>query len=402
MDTTPVVELEDLKVRLGRREILHGITCRLGVSGTGKAVGLLGPNGAGKSTLILTLLGFLRPSAGRARILGMDSRHRSGEARSRIGYMPENDSFIGEMTAVAFLRAPFREVVPEIYVQLDGVVGETLERMGPDTLLVVMSDHGFTSWRRAFHLNSWLRENGYLSVVDPRMRDDPGLFANVDWSRTRAYGLGLNGLYVNVRGRDRFGTVDPQERQALMDEMKAAGFNAIRLPFSLEAIARGDELPNSIDYSLNPDLAGLTVLQVLDRIVDYAETLGMGIILDNHRSAAGSGPNGNGLWYDGGYTEADWIAGWSTLAERYGDHPAIIGADLVNEPHGATWDAWASAAERAGNVCFLDDDGAGLASRLAQRGVLVWGGDGRIRVSAHLYNDGEDIRAFFSALDALT
>ena len=104
LNTTPVVELENLKVRLGRREILHGITCRLGVSGTGKAVGLLGPNGAGKSTLILTLLGFLRPSAGRARILGLDCRHSRGEARSRIGYMPENDSFIGDMTAVAFLR----------------------------------------------------------------------------------------------------------------------------------------------------------------------------------------------------------------------------------------------------------------------------------------------------------
>ena len=67
-------------------------------------MGLLGPNGAGKSTLILTLLGFLRPSAGRARILGLDCRHNMGEARSRIGYMPENDSFVGEMTAVTFVR----------------------------------------------------------------------------------------------------------------------------------------------------------------------------------------------------------------------------------------------------------------------------------------------------------
>src|SRR6476469_5532968 len=99
LNTTPVVELENLTVRLGRREILHGISCRLGASGTSKAVGLLGPNGAGKSTLILTLLGFLRPSAGRARILGVDCRSSMGEARSRIGSMPENDSFIGEMTA---------------------------------------------------------------------------------------------------------------------------------------------------------------------------------------------------------------------------------------------------------------------------------------------------------------
>jgi ABC-2 type transport system ATP-binding protein len=104
VNTVPVVELENLKVTLGRREILHGITCRLGTSGKGSAIGLLGPNGAGKSTLITTLLGFIRPSGGRARILGVDCQRDMGEARSRLGYMPENDSFIGEMTAVAFLR----------------------------------------------------------------------------------------------------------------------------------------------------------------------------------------------------------------------------------------------------------------------------------------------------------
>jgi ABC-2 type transport system ATP-binding protein len=104
LSTIPVVELENLKVRLGRREILHGISCRLGLSGDGKAVGLLGPNGAGKSTLILTLLGFLRPSAGRARILGLDCRRDVEEVHSRIGYMPENDSFVGDMTAVTFVR----------------------------------------------------------------------------------------------------------------------------------------------------------------------------------------------------------------------------------------------------------------------------------------------------------
>jgi ABC-2 type transport system ATP-binding protein len=99
-----VVELENLKVKLGRREILRGISCRLGVSGIGKAIGLLGPNGAGKSTLILTMLGFHKPFSGSVRVLGFDSRQQMREVRARIGYMPETDSFIANLSAVTFLR----------------------------------------------------------------------------------------------------------------------------------------------------------------------------------------------------------------------------------------------------------------------------------------------------------
>ena len=99
-----VVELENLKVKLGRREVLRGISCRLGVSGPGKAIGLLGPNGAGKSTLILTMLGFHKPVSGHIRVLGFDSHRQMREVRARIGYMPETDSFIANLTAVSFLR----------------------------------------------------------------------------------------------------------------------------------------------------------------------------------------------------------------------------------------------------------------------------------------------------------
>ena len=101
---TPVIELKDLRVKLGRREILQGISCRLGVSGAGKAIGLLGPNGAGKSTLILSLLGFHKASGGSASILGLDCHAHAREVKARVGYMPENDSFIADMSAVRFLR----------------------------------------------------------------------------------------------------------------------------------------------------------------------------------------------------------------------------------------------------------------------------------------------------------
>jgi predicted AlkP superfamily phosphohydrolase/phosphomutase len=117
--------------------------------------------------------------------------------------------------------APFSEVIPRLYETFDGVVGTARQRMPPGTTLLVMSDHGFTSWRRAFHLNTWLRDNGYLVPLDPRRRSDPGYFANVDWGKTRAYGLGLNGLYINLKGREKDGIVEPAERLALMREIAA-------------------------------------------------------------------------------------------------------------------------------------------------------------------------------------
>ncbi|MEZ5352513.1 MAG: ABC transporter ATP-binding protein [Bryobacteraceae bacterium] len=100
----PLIETTELRVKLGRREVLKGISCRLGVSGVGKAIGLLGPNGAGKSTLIQTLLGFHKPLSGTARLFGLDCHSHHVEVREKLGYMPENDAFIAGMSAVSFLK----------------------------------------------------------------------------------------------------------------------------------------------------------------------------------------------------------------------------------------------------------------------------------------------------------
>ena len=99
-ELAPVIELDGLEVRFGDRVILKGLAASL----TGRSIGLLGPNGAGKSTLLNTLLGFHRPSAGTARILGRDIRREPRAVRSLIGYMPENDSFIAGMSGVRFVR----------------------------------------------------------------------------------------------------------------------------------------------------------------------------------------------------------------------------------------------------------------------------------------------------------
>lgn len=133
---------------------------------------------------------------------------------------------------------PNAEVVDLLYQGLDTIVGDTLDRLGPDDLLVVMSDHGFTSWRRAFHLNSWLRDNGYIVLNDPSLQGDPGFFGNVDWSRTRAYALGLNGLYLNLKGREKDGIVEPAERESLVAELAARLEAVIDPATNLPAITR--------------------------------------------------------------------------------------------------------------------------------------------------------------------
>ncbi|MFQ5718665.1 MAG: alkaline phosphatase family protein [Acidobacteriota bacterium] len=114
---------------------------------------------------------------------------------------------------------PYSDVIPSLYRGLDDIVGYTVEHMEPGTTLIVMSDHGFTSWKRTFDLNGWLKQNNYLTELDPFTDHDTGYLTNVDWSMTRAYGLGLNGLYINLQGRERWGIVPLHDRESLMDEI---------------------------------------------------------------------------------------------------------------------------------------------------------------------------------------
>jgi ABC-2 type transport system ATP-binding protein len=97
---TSVIELEQLSVTFGKRQILKSLDGAL----NGRSIGLLGPNGAGKTTLIHTLLGFHPPSSGTARIFGQDITQNAKEVRAAVGYMPERDSFIAKMSSVHFVR----------------------------------------------------------------------------------------------------------------------------------------------------------------------------------------------------------------------------------------------------------------------------------------------------------
>jgi aryl-phospho-beta-D-glucosidase BglC (GH1 family) len=176
--------------------------------------------------------------------------------------------------------------------------------------------------------------------------------------------LDVNNQPVRIAGFDWFGmetsTFAPhglwaRNYQDMIKQMQQLGFNTIRLPFSDQLFDPGS-VPNSINYSLNPDLQGLNGPQILDKIVSYVGQIGLRIILDHHRSDAGNGPNSDGLWYTSAYLESRWISDWTMLAARYANNSTVIGADLSNEPHDpADWgngDAndWRLAAERAGNA----------------------------------------------------
>ncbi len=120
----------------------------------------------------------------------------------------------------AALAADHGDFIPKLYQLVDEAIGQTLKKVDERTLLFVMSDHGFTSFRRQFNLNSWLMDNRYVRPKVSRAQSINSYFADVDWGRTRAYGLGINGLYLNLRGRERQGIVAPgTEADELSDRL---------------------------------------------------------------------------------------------------------------------------------------------------------------------------------------
>jgi len=121
----------------------------------------------------------------------------------------------------AALAAQNGSAIREFYQQIDQVLGEVLPTLDDHTTLLVLSDHGFAPYYRSFNLNTWLLNNGYIKLKNAVSSDSNEPWASVDWSQTRAYGLGLNGLYLNLRGRERGGIVEPGVgSEALIKELK--------------------------------------------------------------------------------------------------------------------------------------------------------------------------------------
>jgi len=150
-----------------------------------------------------------------------------------------------------------RDAIEWIYTEADRILGETLQRLGPDDELIVISDHGFAPFRRAVHLNRWLADNGYLVLEDGKSESD-AVFSNVDWRRSRAYALGLNGLFINRVGREaqgivKAGRVEPLKRE-IMNALEAWNDGETGDPV-VRSVFDGLEIyPGAEDNDETPDL----------------------------------------------------------------------------------------------------------------------------------------------------
>jgi predicted AlkP superfamily phosphohydrolase/phosphomutase len=98
------------------------------------------------------------------------------------------------------------EVMEQMYAKMDDLVGRVVEKLNDKDILIIMSDHGIKSFRRGINMNSWLYRNGYISLKDGKHQSGEW-FKDVDWTKTKAYGLGLGGIYLNIKNRESQGTV---------------------------------------------------------------------------------------------------------------------------------------------------------------------------------------------------
>ena len=170
----------------------------------------------------------------------------------------------------------WNDVIDDLYLKMDPLLGRVLDRAGDDDLVIVMSDHGFAPYHRKFSLNTWLLEKGYLVLKDGESRevaeDDPAhvqvsVATSVDWSKTRAYGMGFNGLYLNIAGREAQGIVEAgaearilaeelvRELESLQDNA-ANGMRPVVLSADLaeDVYAGGERLAESPDIVVGYDV----------------------------------------------------------------------------------------------------------------------------------------------------
>jgi len=241
-----------------------------------------------------------------------------------------------------------------------------------------------------------------------------------------------NGQTVRIAGVNWYGfeTSDylahglwAQDYKTVLNTIRGLGYNVIRLPFSNQMVESNPIPGNYTTYAngvpANSALVGQTALADMDTMIAYAGSIGLRVILDNHRSEAGNSNEANGLWYTSAYPQSAWINDWKTLATRYSaskftfnGSPTVIGMDLRNEPHlignggftGACWTGdteingsyngcpagltaqnWPVAAEAAGNAILAINPGLLIfvEGNDCYDGTCGWQGGNLMGVASH-------------------
>ncbi len=218
------------------------------------------------------------------------------------------------------------------------------------------ASHGALILCQCFLSISTLAASGKHATIVPPLHTDG--YRIVD-----ASGHTVRLTSVNWYGFDQkeyvVGGLDHAPLEAIVAQIQQIGVNSVRLPWANETLERNPIVP---DYAVaaNPQFKGKRAMAVMDAVVDALARAHILIILDNHMSNADwccSEIDGNGLWYNREYPEANWLADWRTIVRRYRKQPWVIGADLRNELRsGATWGGadpkldWHAAAERGGRA----------------------------------------------------
>nr|BBH87659.1 hypothetical protein KTC_24100 [Thermosporothrix sp. COM3] len=254
--------------------------------------------------------------------------------------------------------------------------------------------------------------SGYWHTDGSRILDannQPVRIAGINWFGFETANYTVHGLWT-------------RNYRDMLDQIKSLGYNTIRLPYSNQLFDAGST-PTGIDFAKNPDLQGLTGLQIMDKIINYSGQIGLRIILDRHRPDSGGQ---SALWYTSAYPESRWLSDWKMLASRYKGNTTVIGADLHNEPHApACWGCgdtsldWRLAAERAGNailsvnpdwLIFVEGVDCYVSGGGTNGGCYWWGGNltgaqdypvrlsvpGRLVYSAHDYPSSVYPQSWFS------
>jgi predicted AlkP superfamily phosphohydrolase/phosphomutase len=171
---------------------------------------------------------------------------------------PRYDSRLAEQFGDSILRT---------YQKMDEIIGNVMQQMSPSTTLIVVSDHGFHSWRKGFNTNTWLVENGFMKLkgsgdkAPEALYSEESFFPNVDWDQTQAYALGLGQIYFNLKGREKHGLVyqTSPEYDALLDHIIAGlesyvdpdtGQRVIEKVYRGRDIFRGDQTRECADLQI--------------------------------------------------------------------------------------------------------------------------------------------------------